>query len=262
MPRFAANLTFLWTDRPFMARFDAAVRAGFAAVEYMFPYAEDIDAIAGELRRLGLRQVLFNLPAGDWSAGDRGIAADPGRRDQFRDGVRLAIDVARRLECRKINCLAGKRLEGVPPEEQRACLVDNLKYAASAFEQAGLMLLLEPVNTFTIPGFFVSTSAQVFEIMDVVGAPNLKVQYDVFHAQRMEGNLAHTLRTYIDRIGHVQVADSPDRHEPGTGEINFAYLFRVLDEIGYGGEVGLEYQPSGETDGSLGWIEAMGYTRG
>lgn len=262
MPRFAANLTFLWADRPFMARFDAAARAGFTAVEYMFPYAEEIDAIAGEMRRLGLRQVLFNLPAGDWAAGDRGIAADPGRRDQFRDGVRLAIDVARCLGCVKINCLAGKRLEEVSPEEQRACLADNLKFAASAFEQAGLTLLLEPVNTFTIPGFIVSTSSQAFEVMDIVGASNLKLQYDVFHAQRMEGNLAHTLRTHIGRIGHVQVADSPDRHEPGTGEINFAYLFRVLDEIGYDGEVGLEYQPSGDTDDSLGWIEAMGYRRG
>jgi hydroxypyruvate isomerase len=262
MPRFAANLTFLWTDRPFMARFDAAARAGFRAVEYMFPYAEDIDAIGSELRRLGLRQVLFNLPAGDWAAGDRGLAVDPARREEFMRGVTLAVDVARRLKCPRVNCLVGKQLEQIPVTEQWACLVDNLKHAAAAFEQVGLMLLVEPINTFTIPGFFIRTSAEAFQLQDAVGAANFKVQYDLFHAQRMEGNLAHTLRTNIGRIGHIQVADSPDRNQPGTGEINFSYLFRVLDRSDYEGEVGLEYQPSGATDESFGWIEEMGYTRG
>jgi hydroxypyruvate isomerase len=262
MPRFAANLTFLWTDRPFMARFDAAARAGFAAVEYMFPYAEDIDAIAGELRRLGLRQVLFNLPAGNWAAGDRGIAVDPARRQEFRDGANLAIDVARRLGCPRVNCLVGKQLDSVPLAEQWACLVDNLKTAAAVFETVGLVLLVEPINTFTIPGFFLRTSTEAFQVQEAVGAANFKVQYDVFHAQRMEGNLAYTLRTNIGRIGHIQVADSPDRNQPGTGEINFPYLFRVLDRTDYEGEVGLEYQPTGATDESLGWIEEMGYTRG
>ncbi|MGQ0549918.1 MAG: hydroxypyruvate isomerase family protein [Armatimonadota bacterium] len=261
MPRFAANLTFLWTDRPFMARFDAAARAGFGAVEYMFPYAEDLKAIAGELRRLRLRQVLFNLPAGDWAAGDRGIAVDPTRRREFRDGVRLAIDVARRLACPRINCLVGKQLEGVPLKEQWACLVDNVKSAAAACEQVGLVLLVEAVNTFDIPGFFLRTSSEAFQLQDAVGAANLKVQFDVYHAQRMEGNLTHTLTRNIGRIGHVQIADAPDRSQPGTGEINFAYLFRALDRTDYGGEVGLEYKPSGATDESFGWIEAMGYSR-
>lgn len=262
MPRFAANLTFLWTDRPFLGRFEAAARAGFRAVEYMFPYAEDIDAIAGALPRLGLRQVLFNLPAGDWAAGDRGIAADPGRRAEFRDGVNLAVEVARRLRCPRLNCLVGKALEAVPRQEQWACLVDNLKAAAAVLERAGLTLLVEPVNTLDIPGFFLSTSAEAFRLQDEVGAGNLKVQFDVYHAQRMEGNLTHTLRTHLGRIGHIQIADSPDRHEPGTGEINFGYLFKVLDAQGYSGEVGLEYRPSGDTDASFGWIEALGYTRG
>lgn len=262
MPRFAANLTFLWTDRPFMARFDAAARAGFTAVEYMFPYAEDLDAIAGELRRLRLRQVLFNLPAGDWAAGDRGIAVDPGRRQEFREGVRLGLEAARRLGCGKVNCLVGRQLEGVPVEEQWACLVDNLKYAAAAFEKVGRLLLVEPINTFTIPGFFIRTSAEAFALQDAVGAANFKIQYDLFHAQRMEGNLTHTLRTNIGRIGHIQAADAPDRNQPGTGEINFAYVFRVLDRTDYAGEVGLEYQPTGPTDESFDWIEALGYTRG
>jgi hydroxypyruvate isomerase len=262
MPRFAANLTFLWTDRPFMARFDAAARAGFRAVEYMFPYDEDIDEIASELHRLGLRQVLFNLPAGDWAAGDRGIAVDPARRSEFREGVRLAVDVARRLGCPRVNCLVGKQLAHVPVTEQWACLVDNLRYAAAEFEKVGLVLLLEPINTFTIPGFFIRTSAEAFQVQDAVGAANFKVQYDVYHAQRMEGNLTHTIRTNIGRIGHIQVADSPDRNQPGTGEINFPYLFRVIDRTDYMGEVGLEYQPTGATDDSLGWIEEMGYTRG
>lgn len=262
MPRFAASLTFLWSDRPFIARFDAAARAGFGAVEYMFPYAEDLDAIAGELRRLGLRQVLFNLPAGDWAAGDRGMAVDPARRSEFRQGVRLGIDVARRLGCPRVNCLVGRQLDGVPVEEQWACLVDNIKSAAAAFEKVGLVLLVEPVNTFDIPGFFLRSTSEAFHLQDAVGAANLKVQFDVYHAQRMEGNLTHTLTRNIGRIGHIQVADAPDRNQPGTGEINFAYLFRALDRTDYGGEVGLEYRPSGATDESFDWIEGMGYTRG
>lgn len=261
MPRFAANLSFLWPDRPFMARFDAAARAGFGAVEYMFPYAEQIDAIAGELRRLRLRQVLFNLPAGDWAGGDRGIAVDPARRSEFRQGVRVAMEIAHRLNCPRVNCLVGKQLESVPIKEQWACLVDNIKSAAAAFEKVGLVLLVEPVNTYDIPGFFLRTTSEAFQLQDAVGAANLKVQFDVYHAQRMEGNLTYTLRSSIGRIGHFQVADAPDRNQPGTGEINFGYLFRALDRTDYGGEVGLEYRPTGTTDESFSWIEAMGYSR-
>jgi hydroxypyruvate isomerase len=261
MPRFTASLSFLWSDRPFMARFDAAARAGFSAVEYMFPYAEDINAIAGELRRLKLRQVVFNLPAGDWAAGDRGIAVDPVRRAEFRDGVRVAVEVARQLACPRVNCPVGKQLEDVPIEEQWACLVDNIKHAASVFERVGLVLLVEPINTFDVPAYFLRTSAEAFHLQDAVGAPNLRVQFDVYHAQRMEGNLTHTLARNIGRIGHIQVADAPDRGQPGTGEINFANLFRALDRTDYGGDVGLEYRPMGPTDASFDWIEAMGYAR-
>jgi hydroxypyruvate isomerase len=262
MPRFAANLTFLWTDRPFVSRFDAAARAGFAAVEYMFPYAEDLKAVAAELRRLKLRQTLFNLPAGDWAAGERGIAVDPGRRDEFRDGVRQGIDVARLLKCPRVNCLVGKQLEDVPLKDQWACLVDNIKMAAAAFEQVGLVLLVEPINTFDMPGFFLRTPSEAFELQDKVGAANLKVQYDVYHAQRMEGNLTQTITRNIGRIGHIQIADAPDRNQPGTGEINFSYLLRAIDRTDYAGDIGLEYRPTGATDESFNWIEEMGFSRG
>jgi hydroxypyruvate isomerase len=261
MPRFAANLSFLWPDRSLIARLDAAARAGFSAVEFMFPYAEDVPAIEKELKRLKLRLVLFNLPAGDWAGGERGIAVDPRRRAEFRDGIRHAVDIARRLRVPRVNCLVGRQVDTIPVDEQWATLVDNLKTAATAFERAGLVLLIEPINTFTVPGFFIRTTAEAFHVQETVAAANLKIQFDVYHAQRMEGNLAHTLRTSIGRIGHVQIADSPDRNQPGTGEINFPYLFRVLDRTDYVGDVGLEYQPTGATDDSFDWIESMGYSR-
>lgn len=261
MPRFAANLTMLFTERPFLERFDAAARSGFRAVEYMFPYQEDTDGIARALKELHLVQVLFNLPAGTWAAGDRGIAVDPGRREEFRTGVAQAVDLARGYGCSRLNCLVGKRDEHVHVEEQWQCLVDNLRYAAGQLAPHGITLLVEPINPYDIPGFFLSTSARAVRLLDDVGAPNAKIQYDVYHMQRTEGNLVHSLTRLRDRIGHVQIADSPDRHEPGTGEINFPYVLKRLDAIGYEGHVGLEYRPSGPTEASLGWIEAMGLTR-
>lgn len=261
MPRFAANLTMLFTDRPFLERFEAAARHGFRAVEYMFPYQEDTDGIARMLDRLKLEQVLFNLPAGDWAAGDRGVAVHPGRRDEFRRGVTQAVDLARRYRCRRVNCLVGKRDDRLADEEQWRCLVDNLRSAAGQFAPEGITLLVEPINTYDIPGFFLSTSTQAVRLLDDVGAPNFKIQYDIYHMQRMEGNLVQTLTRLKDRIGHVQAADAPDRHEPGTGEINFPYVLRQLDATGYEGYVGLEYRPSGPIEASFGWIEAMGFRR-
>lgn len=262
MPRFAANLTMLFTERPFLQRFEAAASSGFTAVEYLFPYQEDIDGIARALQELRLTQVLFNLPAGNWAAGDRGIVVDPGRRDEFRRGVAQAVDLARRFRCSRLNCLVGKRLDGVSDEGQWRYLIDNLRYASSALAAHGLTLLVEPINTFDIPGFFLSTSAQAVRLLDEMGAPNVRLQYDIYHMQRMEGNLAHTLTRWRDRIGHVQIADAPDRHEPGTGEINFRFLLRHLDMLGYDGYVGLEYKPSAATEASFGWIEEMGFSRG
>ncbi len=261
MPKFAANLTMLFNEVPFPQRFEAAARAGFSAVEYMFPYQEDIDRIARALREFNLTQALFNLPAGDWAAGDRGIAVDPARREEFRAGVQQAVDLARRFGCRKLNCLVGKRSDAIPPEEQWACVVDNVRFAAAALDRAGIMLLVEPVNTHDIPGFFLSSSARAVQLLEGAAAANARLQYDVYHMQRMEGNLVPTMRRLQRWIGHVQVADAPDRHEPGTGEINFPFVLRALDGIGYEGYVGLEYRPSGRTEDSFGWIEAMGFRR-
>ena len=261
MPKFAANLTMLFTEHPFLERFERAARAGFQAVEYMFPYEEDVDGIARALREHKLTQVLFNLPAGNWGAGERGIAVDPHRREEFRHGVSQAIALAQRFGCRRVNCLVGKRIEAIPAEEQWACLMDNVRLAASELGRAGITLLIEPINTYDIPGFFLSTSARTLHLLEDAGADNVRLQYDVYHMQRMEGNLVDTLRRLGGRIGHVQVADAPARHEPGTGEINFPFVLRELDALGYEGYVGLEYRPSSSTDASFGWIEGMGFRR-
>ena len=261
MPHFAANLTMLFTEYPFLERFERAARAGFSAVEYMFPYQEDTDEIARLLADLRLTQVLFNLPAGNWGGGDRGIALDPARRDEFRDGVGRAVELARRFSCPKLNCLVGKRISGVSEGEQRAALVANLRYAAQELARHDLLLLVEPINTYDIPGFYLSTSAETLAVLDEVAASNAALQYDVYHMQRMEGNLVHTMERLRSRIAHVQVADAPDRHEPGTGEINFPFVLSALDRLGYDGHVGLEYRPSGTTETSFGWIETMGFGR-
>lgn len=261
MPKFAANLTMLFNEVPFIQRFEAAARAGFSAVEYMFPYREDTDAIARALRDLKLTQALFNLPAGNWTAGDRGIAADPARRAEFRDGVHQAVELARRFGCRRLNCLAGKQIEGIPAGDQWACLVDNVRFAAGELDRHGITLLVEPVNTYDVPGFFLSSSARAVQLLEDAAAANARLQYDVYHMQRMEGNLVATMRRLQHRIGHVQVADAPDRREPGTGEINFPYVLRALDGMDYEGYVGLEYRPSERTEDSFGWIEAMGFRR-
>jgi hydroxypyruvate isomerase len=253
MPKFAANLSMLFPDLPFLDRFGAAATAGFDAVEFMFPYEHGEVAIAEQLRRHELQLVLHNLPAGDWGRGDRGLAALPGREVEFRDGVRRAVECATALGCPRLNCLAGI----VAPElreRARATLIENLRFAATVLGEAGIGLLMEPINTRDMPGFFVSRSADAFAIMDEVGADNLQLQYDIYHAQVMEGDLTHTLATRLPRIGHIQIADNPGRHEPGTGEINFRFLFERLDDLGYTGWVGCEYRPTGDTLTGLGWL--------
>jgi hydroxypyruvate isomerase len=259
MPRFAANLSMLFTEVDFIDRFAAAARAGFKAVECQFPYAEPTDRIAAQLRQHDLQLVLHNLPAGDWAAGERGIACHPDRVDEFRRGVAQAIDYATALGCPQLNCLAGIAPAGVPEEVVRDTFVANLRHAASELKAARLRLLVEPINTFDIPGFYVSRSDQALALLDAVnalGADNLYLQYDVYHAQRMEGDLGNTLARCLPRIAHIQVADNPGRHEPGTGEINYAWLFRHLDVIGYAGWVGCEYKPATTTEAGLGWLAA------
>jgi hydroxypyruvate isomerase len=260
MPRFSANLTFLFNDLPFLDRFPAAARAGFQYVEYMSPYEQPAPVLGGLLKENGLRQVLFNLPAGDWAAGDRGIAADPFRVEEFRKGVDRALEYAAALGVERVNCLAGKRLENVSHEEQWRVLGDNLRYAALRLSQQGRTLLVEPINHVDIPGFFLSTSKEGFRLIEEVGAANLQLQYDVYHMQRMEGELTQTIRTHMARIGHIQIADNPGRHQPGTGEINYRFLLGELDRLGYPGYVGLEYVPQPNTVESLAWVREHGFS--
>lgn len=254
MPRFAANLSMLFTEVPFLERFKAAAQAGFDAVEFMFPYEFKAAEIAAALKDNGLDLVLHNLPAGDWAAGDRGVACDPSRVQEFRDGVEKAIDYARALSCPKVNCLVGKSPSGVAPDKARGTVVENLRHAAEKFAKADIGLLIEPVNSRTIPGFFVDRPSLGFAIAAEVGSPNLKVQYDIFHAQVMEGDLANTMEREWAHIGHIQIADNPGRHEPGTGEINFPFLFSRIDALGYKGAIGCEYAPATTTSAGLGWL--------
>jgi len=257
MPKFAANLTLLFNEVPFMERFAAARAAGFEAVEYLFPYAYDKNDLVQALRANGLKQVLHNLPAGNWDAGERGIACHPDRVEEFRAGVDRAIEYAKALGCPQVNCLAGKAPAGVDREQAHVTFVANLCFAAAKLKKAGLRLLIEPINSYDIPGFFLNTTAHAQALINEVGSDNLYIQYDIYHAQRMEGELAATIQKYLSRIAHIQLADNPGRNEPGTGEINYAFLFRHLDAIGYTGWIGCEYKPKTTTVEGLGWIKNL-----
>ncbi len=259
MPRFAANLTMLYTDSPFLDRFQRARASGFRCIEYLFPYEYDVHALAQALAKNGLTQVLFNLPPGNWSAGERGIAAHPDRIDEFRQSVAQGVQVAQVLQVKQLNCLAGKRDERIPLQDQQRVLIENLRYAAKTLAEQGMTLLMEMLNPYDVPGFMIATPKDAFKLQEVVGAPNLKVQYDLYHAQRSEGELANTFQKNLARIGHVQIADNPGRHQPGTGEINYRFLFQFLDRVGYAGFVGLEYIPDGTTEESLAWVREYGY---
>ena len=253
MPKFAANLTMLFNEVPFMDRFDKAAQNGFTAVEFLFPYAFDANEIKERLTRNQLTLVLHNLPAGDWDAGERGIACHPDRVNEFREGVAKAITYAKALGVGQLNCLAGKTPAGVSSDVIRKTFVDNLRYAAAELKKAGLKLLIEPVNTFDIPGFYLNGTNQALSIMDEVGADNLFLQYDIYHMQRMEGELAASMRKHLARIGHLQLADNPGRNEPGTGEIDYRFLFKFIDSIGYQGWIGCEYKPATTTETGLDW---------
>ncbi len=255
MPKFAANLSMLFAEEPFLDRFAAAANAGFRAVEYLFPYAYQKEELAERLRSNGLTQVLFNMPPGNWEAGERGIACHPDRISEFQDGVGKAIDYAKALGCARVNCLAGIAPAGVPPEKIHSTFVDNLRFAANELKSAGILLVAEAINTNDIPGFYLTRSAQAMALFDEVGSDNLKLQYDIYHMQRMEGELAKTIERLLPRIGHIQIADNPGRNEPGTGEIHYEFLFSHLDRIGYTGWVGCEYKPLTTTLAGLGWLK-------
>jgi hydroxypyruvate isomerase len=257
VPRFSANLSMLFDDAPFLDRFARAGAAGFDAVEYLFPYDHDVTHLRRALNEHGLRQDLFNLPAGDFAAGERGIAVDPARRAEFAEGVEAAARYAGALGCRKLNCLVGTRVDGVAWDTQYACLVENLRAAAARLGRDGVTLHAELLNPIETPGFFLDSMDVVRRLLSDV--PALRFQCDVYHLQRTHGNLVETMRSVADRIGHVQIADAPDRHEPGSGEIAYGFVLRELDALGYTGCVGLEYRPSARTEQTLGWIDDLGY---
>jgi hydroxypyruvate isomerase len=257
MPKFSANLSMLFTEAPFLDRFGLAAKAGFEAVEFLFPYAFSAQEIKQRLDANGLKLVLHNLPAGDWDAGERGIACLPDRTDEFRSGVARAIEYATALGVPQLNCLAGKAPIGADDAVLRKTFVANLKFAAAALKKAGLKQLIEPINTYDIPGFYLNRTAQAIGILDEVGADNAFVQYDIYHAQRMEGELAATMQKHLARIGHIQLADNPGRNEPGSGEINYPFLFAHLDRIGYRGWIGCEYKPATTTEAGLGWRQKL-----
>jgi len=252
MPKLAANLSTLFPQLDFLDRFAAAARAGFRYVEYQFPYAWKADELARRARDAKVQVVLHNLPAGDFAKGERGIACLPGREREFRDSLEKAIAYAKAVDCPRLNCLAG--LAPADPAHF-AVLVENVRYAARRLGEAGLQLTLEPINTRSVPGFFLSRSAQAIEVLNAAGEGNAFLQYDFFHMQVMEGDLAATVERLLGRIGHIQLADVPGRHEPGTGEVNFAFLLRHLDALGYSGWVGCEYNPRGDTLEGLKWAQ-------
>ncbi|MCC5901994.1 MAG: hydroxypyruvate isomerase [Halomonas sp.] len=256
MSKFAANLSMLFTEVDFLDRFKAAAEAGFKGVEYLFPYDYTAAEIKQHLDTNGLTQVLFNLPAGDWGAGERGIACHPGRVEEFRAGVDKAIEYAQVLGNTQVNCLVGIQPDGVSDDEARRTVVENLRFAAEKLKAAGILLIAEPINTRDIPGFFLNRTEQALALFDDVGSDNLKLQYDIYHMQIMEGDLAPTIEKHLARIAHVQLADNPGRHEPGTGEINYPFLFAHLERLGYDGWIGCEYKPKAGTSQGLGWLDS------
>jgi len=254
--KFSANLGMLFTELPFLDRFAAAQRAGFSGVEYPFPYAHPIEQLQAQLESARLVQVLLNLPPGNWDQGERGIACLPERRNEFQDGVGHALQYARALGCTRLNCLAGNA-NGIDPERALQTLVDNLRFAAGELATAGIRLLIEPINTRDMPGFFLCHSAQALALCEAVGSPNLWLQYDIYHMQVMEGDLAHGIDKCWSRIAHFQVADNPGRHEPGSGEIAYPFLFRHIEHRGYTGWIGCEYHPRTTTLAGLHWLDAF-----
>lgn len=255
MAKFAANLSMLFNEVDFLERFKAAADAGFEGVEYLFPYDYSVDEIKSRLDANGLSQVLFNLPAGDWGAGERGIACHPDRVEEFRAGVDKAIEYAKVLGNTQVNCLVGIKPDGVSDDKARKTVIDNLSFAAEKLKAADILLIVEPINTRDIPGFFLNRTEQALALFDEVGSDNLKLQYDIYHMQIMEGDLAPTIEKHVARIAHVQLADNPGRHEPGTGEINYPFLFTHLNRLGYDGWIGCEYKPKAGTTQGLGWLD-------
>lgn len=259
MPKFAANLTMLFTEVSFLERFALAREAGFTTVEYLLPYDYQLSELQGKLKENNLKQVLFNLPCGRWSEGERGIGANPERVEEFRSGVHKAIEYALGLGVSQVNLLAGKKVAGFSEADHWSTLAGNTRFAAEMLHKHGIRLVVEAINHFDIPGFVLNKTDQVIQLIEEVNMPNVFAQYDIYHAQREEGEIVATLRKHISRIGHIQIADNPGRHQPGTGEINYPFVFKEIDALGYDGYIGLEYVPVPNTVASLSWIAELGY---
>ena len=253
MPNLAANLTMMFNEVEFLQRFDAAADAGFKGVEALFPYGYDKNQLSDILNNRNLELVLHNLPPGDWDAGERGIACISDRVGEFQDGVGTAIEYATNLNCKQLNCLSGIAPESANKDIVTETFISNLKFAADALQEKGIRLLIEPINTMDIPGIFLNNTSQAREIMEMVGSNNLWLQYDIYHMQIMEGDITRSIEKHFDVIRHMQLADNPGRHEPGTGEINYPFVFNAIDQMGYDGWIGCEYKPKNGTSQGLGW---------
>ena len=258
MPKFAANLSFVFQEVEFLDRFAAAAACGFKAIEYLTPYDHPPEVIAEQLHRHGLEQALFSMPPGDWAGGERGIGALPGREQEFRDGVETALAYARATRCPLLHAMAGVLPAGRDRAEAERVYLTNLRHAADRLAGEGITLIIEPINTRDIPGYFLNTTSHAMSIIERVGQPNLKLQLDLYHVQIMEGDLAHHIRALAGHYPHVQIAGNPGRNEPDVGEINYPYLFDLLDELNYAGWIGCEYRPIGETRAGLGWARRYG----
>lgn len=260
MPKFAANLTMLYQEYPLLERIERAASAGFKGVEILYPYGDDIDAIQSSLAAHDLELVLFNVPSGNHAAGDRGMANDPRRIGEYRAAVELALTVQKKLPAKRFNSTIGRQLPDIPIAEQFDTAKANYAWAADRCATQGVTLCIEPLNRFDQPGYMIPTSTQMLALIEEIGHPNIRLQYDFYHQQRMEGNLITFFADHIGQIGHIQIADSPDRNEPGTGEIAYDYVFEQIDALGYDGWVSLEYNPSTTTEASLAWLRPFGFS--
>ncbi|SAK67313.1 hydroxypyruvate isomerase [Caballeronia fortuita] len=259
MPKFAANLTMMYPEHAFLDRFAAAARDGFEAVEFLFPYDFEASEIKTRLTDNGLTQALFNAPPGDWSKGERGIASLPGREEEFRQSVEKGLEYAATLGNKKLHVMAGLIARNQNRDEHRAIYLKNLEYAAKEAQKAGITIVIEPINTRDIPGFFLNRQDEAQQICDEINAKNLQVQFDIYHCQIVEGDIAMKLKRDMKRpnagIGHIQIAGVPERHEPDIGELNYPYLFELIDSLGYEGFIGCEYKPKAGTSEGLGWLK-------
>ncbi|TVO34093.1 2-oxo-tetronate isomerase [Vibrio algivorus] len=255
MAQFAANLTMLFTEVPFLERFEKAHNAGFKAVEFLFPYAFKGHVLSQKLEQYGLEQALFNMPPGDWDAGERGFAAIPGRENEFKESVDIALAYAKALNCKKVHAMSGLIDERSSYEKHVNTFIHNIRYAADVFAKHGIELMIEPLNNRDVPNYFVANQRVAVELIKQVDRPNVKLQLDLYHAQIMDGDLTHLIQDLALYTGHIQIASIPERHEPSEGEVNYPYLFNVLDKSGYKGWIGCEYNPKNTTEDGLTWVQ-------